>query len=107
MFVRASLAAVAVVVVTLLVVGCSQMGQPTSPTAPSSLPSASSTASAIGSGTLAEIALAGASSVTSTTHGEQLTAVLGTGTGIVNVTATAAVDGSFSAQITVNVHKAP
>jgi len=40
------------------------------------------------------------------THGEQLTAVIGVGSGIVNVTATAAVDGSFSAQINVNVHDA-
>jgi hypothetical protein len=43
----------------------------------------------------------------SATHGELLTAVLGTGSGIVNVTPTAAVDGSFSAQINVNVHNAP
>jgi hypothetical protein len=41
------------------------------------------------------------------THGEQLTAVIGGGSGIVNVTSTAAVDGSFSAQINVNVHDAP
>jgi hypothetical protein len=41
------------------------------------------------------------------THGEALTAVLGAGTGIVNVTPTAAVDGSFSAQINVNLHGAP
>jgi hypothetical protein len=40
------------------------------------------------------------------THGELLTAVLGTGSGIVNVTPTAAVDGSFSAQINVSVHDA-
>jgi len=43
----------------------------------------------------------------STTHGEELTAVTGVGSGIVNVTPTAAVDGSFSAQINVNVHDAP
>src|SRR5215472_10896567 len=43
----------------------------------------------------------------SSTHGEQLTAVTGVGSGIVNVTPTAAVDGSFSAQINVNVHDAP
>ena len=42
-----------------------------------------------------------------TTHGEQLAAVIGVGSGIVNVTPTAAVDGSFSAQINVNVHDAP
>ena len=41
------------------------------------------------------------------THGQQLTAVIGSGAGIVNVSTTAAVDGSFSAQITVNVHDAP
>jgi hypothetical protein len=46
-------------------------------------------------------------SSSSRTHGQVLTAVLGTGTGIVNVTPTAAVDGSFSAQINVNVHGAP
>jgi hypothetical protein len=40
----------------------------------------------------------------STTHGIPITAILGTGSGSVNVTPTAAVDGSFSAQITVNVH---
>ena len=43
----------------------------------------------------------------SATHGELLAAVLGTGSGIVNVTSTAEVDGSFSAQINVNVHDAP
>lgn len=40
------------------------------------------------------------------THAEQLTAVVGVGSGMVNVTSTAAVDGSFSAQINVNVHDA-
>lgn len=47
------------------------------------------------------------SQVASRTHGEQLTAVIGVGSGIVNVTPTAAADGSFSAQINVNVHDAP
>jgi len=47
------------------------------------------------------------SQLASRTHGEQLTAVIGVGSGIVNVTSTAAVDGSFSAQINVNVHHAP
>ena len=47
------------------------------------------------------------SQLASRTHGEQLTAVIGLGSGIVNVTSTAAVDGSFSAQINVNVHGAP
>jgi hypothetical protein len=41
------------------------------------------------------------------THGEQLHAVVGKGSGIVNVTPTAAVDGTFSAEITVNIHGAP
>jgi hypothetical protein len=49
----------------------------------------------------------GFSQSASTTHGKQLTAVIGVGSGIVNVTSTAAVDGSFSAQINVNVHHAP
>ena len=49
----------------------------------------------------------GFSQSASTTHGQQLTAVIGVGSGIVNVTSTAAVDGSFSAQINVNVHDAP
>ena len=40
------------------------------------------------------------------TNGQSLTAILGTGSGVVNVAATAAVDGSFSAQINVNVHGA-
>ena len=49
----------------------------------------------------------GSSYPASATHGEQLTAVTGAGSGIINVTATAAVDGTFSAQINVNVHGAP
>jgi hypothetical protein len=53
------------------------------------------------------IASRGSSLAASTTHGEQLTAVVGIGSGIVNVTATAAVDGTFSAQLNVNVHGAP
>jgi hypothetical protein len=44
------------------------------------------------------------STFASATHGTPIIAVLGTGRGTVNVTPTAAVDGSFSAQITVNVH---
>lgn len=44
---------------------------------------------------------------TRNTHGQELTAVVGIGSGIVNVTPTAAADGSFSAQINVNVHGAP
>jgi hypothetical protein len=42
-----------------------------------------------------------------TTHGQQLTPVAGIGSGIVNVTPTAAAAGSFSAQINVNVYGAP
>jgi hypothetical protein len=41
------------------------------------------------------------------THGEALTAIQGSGSGIVDVTTTAAVMGSFSAQINVSVHGAP
>jgi len=48
----------------------------------------------------------GAFGSASATHAQQLTAVRGVGSGIVNVTPTAAVDGSFSAQINVNVHGA-
>ena len=44
------------------------------------------------------------SASTSGTHGIPVTAILGTGSGTVNVTPTAAVDGSFSAQIEVNIH---
>jgi hypothetical protein len=43
----------------------------------------------------------------SATHAQQLTAVIGAGSGIVNVTPTAALHGSFSAQINVAVHGAP
>jgi hypothetical protein len=43
----------------------------------------------------------------STTHGQPLTAFIGIGSGMVNVTPTAAVDDSFSAQINVSVHGAP
>ena len=93
-----SLVNIVVVAGTVFVVGCSQTGQSTSPTTPTSRPSVAS--ESLGSASLSERALAA-------THGEQLTAVLGTGTGIVNVTPTAAVDGSFSAQINVNVHNAP
>jgi len=52
------------------------------------------------------IASNGAIHALSTTHGEQLTAVTGAGSGVVNVTPTTAVHGSFSAQINVNVHDA-
>lgn len=42
----------------------------------------------------------------SATHAQELTAVIGSGSGIVNVTPTGAVDGSFSAQISVAVQGA-
>lgn len=69
-----------------------------SPTAPSSQLSASLESQGMGS--------SGSHHSASATHGQLLTAVLGTGSGIVNVTPTAAVDGSFSAQINVSVHRA-
>src|SRR4249919_1710806 len=68
------------------------------PTGPSSLATVPSPA-VVASGATIEAA--------SATHGEELTAILGSGSGIVDVTATAAVEGSFSAQIDVNVHDAP
>jgi hypothetical protein len=49
----------------------------------------------------------GSSQLTSRTDAEQLTPVIGAESGIVNVTSTAALDGSFSAQINVDVHDAP
>jgi hypothetical protein len=76
-----------VTVLSLSLAGCSTSQSPTSPTSavtPSTLLAAS----------------AG-------THGQTLTALLGSGTGVVNVTPTAVVNGSFSAQINVNVHGAP
>jgi hypothetical protein len=72
-------------------IGCSN--QRASPSGPSSLPSLLAN----------QAPLASAAS----THGQLLTPVLGVGSGTVNVTPTAAVDGSFSAQIEVNVHGAP
>ena len=73
-------------------------GQPVSPTEPSRAPlQAPGLQSASGA----------AMGPASATHGQQLTAVVGIGSGIVNVTPTAAVDGSFSAQININVHGAP
>jgi hypothetical protein len=53
----------------------------------------------------AAVGLARAS--TSGTHGQRLTAVTGAGAGIVNVTPTAADDGTFAAQIEVNAHGLP
>ena len=82
--------------VSLFALAC---GRTNSPTAPSSSLSAPLGPQGIVSNGFRQSA--------STTHGEQLTAVIGVGSGIVNVTSTAAVDGSFSAQINVNVHNAP
>ena len=82
--------------VSLFALAC---GRTESPTAPSS-----SASPPLG---LQGIVSNGSSQSASTTHGEQLTTVIGIGSGIVNVTSTAAVDGSFSAQINVNVHDAP
>jgi hypothetical protein len=69
-----------------------------SPTAPAS-------ASAVGTGSPGAAA-SGSGQGASPTHGEELVALTGAGSGIVNVTATAAVPGTFSAQINVNVHGA-
>lgn len=75
-----------------LVAGCSKASvTPTSPTVAAALIGSTGTSGRNG---------------TTSTHGVALAAVLGTGTGTVNVTPTSAVDG-FSAQITVNVHDAP
>lgn len=76
---------------SLLLVACT--GQLNTPTEPASLVEGSSSSAA--------------SRAASGTHAQQLTAVRGTGSGIVNVTPTGAVEGSFSAQINVNVHGAP
>jgi hypothetical protein len=70
---------------TALAVNCDVSPTDTAPLAPTSVVSQSSRSA-------------------SATHGIPITAILGTGHGTVNVTPTAAVDGSFSAQITVNVH---
>lgn len=83
--------------VSIFTLACSN--PPGSPTAPSSQLSESLESPGIVSSASMHSALA--------THGQLLTAVLGTGSGIVNVTPTAAVDGSFSAQINVDVHGAP
>jgi hypothetical protein len=82
--------------VSLFALAC---GGSVSPTVPSS-----SHSSPLGS---QGVVSTGSNLSASSTHGEQLSAVIGTGSGIVNVTPTAAVDGSFSAQINVNVHDAP
>lgn len=81
---------------SLVLLACSQ---PRTPTGPSSLISR-------GSGLQGSPSSAAIQSA-SATHGQELVAVLGSGSGVVNVTPTAAVDGSFSAQINVAVHGAP
>jgi hypothetical protein len=82
--------------VSLFVLACGRTSSPTAPTATLSAPFGPP-----------GIVSNGFRQSVSTTHGEHLTAVIGVGSGIVNVTSTAAVDGSFSAQINVNVHDAP
>jgi hypothetical protein len=72
--------------------------QPSTPTQPSSLASQR---------TALEGSPSAAIQSASATHAQELTAVIGSGSGIVNVTPTGAVDGSFSAQINVAVHGAP
>lgn len=56
---------------------------------------------------LASSASDGTARTMSETHGLELTAIEGEGTGIVNVTTTAADQGTFHVQIEVNVHGAP
>jgi len=94
---RLSCAVVIVIGGSLFACACS--GQSASPTAPTSALSVSSGSQSTAS--------TGSSYAPSSTHGQQVTAVVGAGSGIVNVTATAAADGTFSAQINVNVHGAP
>ena len=81
---------------SVLGLACSSPSSPTAPTSRLSVPAGSR-----------GLASEGSSHAPSSTHGQELTAVSGAGSGIVNVTPTAAVDGIFSAQITVNVHGAP
>jgi hypothetical protein len=85
------------VVLSVCAVACGSASD--SPTAPSATLAAPLGSQGLGSN--ASIRAAG------TTHGQALTAVVGAGSGIVNVTPTAAAHGSFSAQINVNVHGAP
>lgn len=82
---------------SLALVSCSQ---------PSSAPTEPSSFVSVGSG-LRGSPSAAVRQLESTTQGQELVAVIGSGSGIVNVTPTAAVDGSFSAQINVAVHDAP
>jgi hypothetical protein len=90
------LAAFGIALVSTLTLACSNPAG--SPTAPNSIQPARFEQPGISSSRSSQSG--------SATHGQLLTAVLGTGSGIVNVTPTAAVDGSFSAQIAVNVHGA-
>lgn len=84
----------------ILAAGAAACGRaPDSPTAPTA--SLAAPAGSQGTGSTAAMESPGR------THGQELTAVVGVGSGIVNVSTTAAADGSFSAQITVNVHGAP
>src|SRR5215467_4326380 len=82
---------------SLVLVACSQ---PTTATGPSALVSQ-------GKGLQGSPSSAAAVQSASATHGQELVAVMGSGSGVVNVTPTAAVEGSFSAQINVAVHDAP
>lgn len=82
--------------VSLVALACGGTRSPTAPNSNLSQPPATSA-----------IVSNGSRESAATTHGEDLMAVIGLGSGIVNVTATSAVDGSFSAQINVNVHDAP
>ena len=83
-----------VIAVSTALVACSnQLVNPSAPSSPAS--------------SLTIQSPQGAFHSASATHGQELTAVRGVGAGIVNVTPTAAVDGSFSAQINVDVHGAP
>jgi len=88
--------------VALTLAGCAQSPNPVAPSV------TAVTAAGVGEGAAAPVAAGqGAPQAAAATHGQDLTAVQGSGSGTVNVTATAAVDGSFSAQINVNVHGAP
>lgn len=93
---RLSLASAIVIGGSVFALACNRSANPTAPTA--------GLAASLGS---QGIVSSGSTHVKSTTHGQELTALIGIGSGIVNVTPTAAVDGSFSAQIDVNIHGAP
>lgn len=93
---RLSLASAIVIGGSVFALACNRSANPTAPT--------SRLAASVGS---QGIVSSGSNHVEPTTHGEQLTALIGAGSGIVNVTPTAAVDGSFSAEINVNIHGAP